>query len=326
MDVLQAWSRRLFHGAGPLEVGAGRMRARIAAATQATPQLVLKVRCAATSWGEVWSHWRYLSADGSRALSDERGQVQLGLTPLRARWLEWRGQAPAPLLGGGLVRPQPGRPARLSLHVMASVPRGHGEEHLGQAVHAWATSRFAGHAWLMAVHRHQAHPHVHMVLHRRTSAGQLLRPSLAQVYCWRDELAQVLREHGLPVQASLAAALASRQPKLALWQARARSLQGPGAPPRVAALRQREDDALRAWMTLGRALVRSPNAADKVLAARVAHFVLRTPAFAQALAQGWRAADPWATCSPPEPGPEPRPGRFVEPEPAPERDLPTHRR
>jgi hypothetical protein len=129
----------------------------------------------------------------------------------------------------------------------------------------------------MALHTHQANPHVHLVVRAESDHGVRLNPRKADLHEWRMEFAPELRERGIAAAASRQAARGVVKNHLNVWQVKA---QGEGRlrnhrcshkDSQVA--RDTRADALRAWNGVAAALAQSGRCEDRNLAKQVLEFV-----------------------------------------------------
>ena len=60
---------------------------------------------------------------------------------------------------------------------------------------------FADHRYVMVLHDHQAHPHVHLSVKAASKQGKRLNPRKADLQRWRETFAERLRERGIDAQA-----------------------------------------------------------------------------------------------------------------------------
>jgi len=160
---------------------------------------------------------------------------------------------------------------------MWSMPAGTDSKKLLGAVQALAARQFAGHKYVMALHTHQANPHVHLLVRAESDIGVRLNPRKADLHEWRMEFAAELRERGVAAAASRQAVRGVVRNYLSIWQIKAQGEgrlrnQRPGHKDSQVA-RDTRADALRAWLGVGRALAQSEKGEDRELARQVLEFV-----------------------------------------------------
>jgi hypothetical protein len=85
---------------------------------------------------------------------------------------------------------------REAFNIMWSMPAGTDSKKLLTAVQALAARRFAGHKYVMALHTHQANPHVHLLVRAESDLGVRLNPRKVDLHEWRMDFAAELRRRG----------------------------------------------------------------------------------------------------------------------------------
>jgi len=170
---------------------------------------------------------------------------------------------------------------REAFNIMWSMPAGTDSKKLLGAVQALAARQFAGHKYVMALHTHQANPHVHLLVRAESDLGVLLNPRKADLHEWRMEFAAELRERGIAAAASRQAARGVVKNYLNIWQVKA---QGEGrlrnqrrSHKDSQVVRDTRADALGAWNGVAAALAQSDKREDRNLARQVLEFVNTMP-------------------------------------------------
>ncbi len=164
---------------------------------------------------------------------------------------------------------------------MWSMPAGTDSGKLLRAVQALAARQFAGHKYVMALHTHQANPHVHLLVRAESDTGVRLNPRKADLHEWRMEFAAELRERGIAAAASHQAARGVVKNYPHIWQVKAQGEarlknHWPGHKGGQVA-RDTRADALRAWSGVAAALAQSDKWEDQALARQVLEFVNAMP-------------------------------------------------
>ena len=277
---LQKWGRMLFASAkpGPRHPGRGVripapdvVRREVRLAVQRAPQVMVKVTGGGRGMGVIRAHMNYIDREGD-GLIDQAGDRHQGREARRELARQWAREG----------TPIPERSDRReAFNIMWSMPAGTDSRKLLAAVQALAARRFAGHKYVMALHTHQANPHVHLLVRAESDTGVRLNPRKADLHEWRMEFAAELRERGIAAAASRQAARGVVKNYLNIWQAKA---QGEGRlrnqPPshkdsQVA--RDTRADALRAWSGVAKALAQSDKWEDRDLAKQALEFVNTMP-------------------------------------------------
>jgi hypothetical protein len=95
------------------------------------------------------------------------------------------------------------RPPKLVHNLVFSMPTGTPPDKLHRAVRKFALEKFgAQHRYALALHTHQGHPHVHMVVKAMSERGERLNIRKATLREWRADFARYLREFGVEANAT----------------------------------------------------------------------------------------------------------------------------
>ena len=198
---LQKWGRMLFGRAkpGPRHPSRGVripapdvVRREVRLAVQRAPQVMVKVTGGGRGMGVIRAHMNYIDREGD-GLIDQAGERHQG-RELARQWA--REGTPIPERSD----------RREAFNIMWSMPAGTDSRKLLGAVQALAARQFAGHKYVMALHTHQANPHVHLLVRAESDTGVRLNPRKADLHEWRMEFAAELRERGIAAAASRQAA------------------------------------------------------------------------------------------------------------------------
>src|SRR6267143_5069890 len=277
---LQMWGRMLFASAKPCPRHPGRgvpiptsdvVRREVRLAVKRAPQVMVKVTGGGRGMAVIRAHMNYIDREGD-GLIDQGGERHEGREARREIARQWAREG----------TPIPERSDRReAFNIMWSMPAGTDSKKLLGAVQALAARQFAGHKYVMALHTHQANPHVHLLVRAESDTGVRLNPRKADLHEWRMEFAAELRQRGIAAAASCQAARGVVKNYLNIWQVKA---QGAGRlrnqPPsqkdgRVA--RDTRADALGAWNGVAAALAQSDKREDRNLARQVLEFVNTMP-------------------------------------------------
>jgi relaxase-like protein len=277
---LQMWGRMLFARAkpGPRHPGRGVriptadvVRREVRLAVKRAPQVMVKVTGGGRGMAVIRAHMKYIDREGD-GLIDQSGERHQGRDARREIARQW----------GREGTPIPERSDRReAFNIMWSMPAGTDSKKLLAAVQALAARRFAGHKYVMALHTHQANPHVHLLVRAESDLGVRLNPRKVDLHEWRMEFAAELRQRGVEAAASRQAARGVVKNYSPIWQVKA---QGEGRlrnerpshkDGQVA--RDTRADALRAWNGVTRALAQSDKWEDRALATQMLEFVNAMP-------------------------------------------------
>ena len=167
-----------------------------------TPEVMVKVTGGGRRVGAVAAHLSYISQHGKLDLETDDGQhvFREGQKELLRSWhLELtRGQYRQP-------RGESGAAAGVKLvhNVTLSMPAPTPPAAVLAAAKAFAREKFgAKHRYAMALHTHQRHPHVHLVVKAEGIDGRRLHIDKAMLREWRQDFARMMREQGIAANAT----------------------------------------------------------------------------------------------------------------------------
>jgi hypothetical protein len=248
---------------------AAAIRGRIAATVRRAPQVMVKVTGGGRGMVAIAAHLRYISKNGRLPIEDDRGVVERGKEALPAIERQWR-------VGGSRIDNHGSR--REAYNIMLSMPRGTDPLIVYRAAREFARIELADHRYVMVLHDHQAHPHVHISMRAESKHGQRLNQRKADLQRWRETLAERLRGLGIEAEASRQAVHGSRHRNERVWErktAKLRELRPAKAEGLPTGTRK---EAVRAWAEIMRALAQSPETSDRELAQSINRYLLRMPA------------------------------------------------
>jgi hypothetical protein len=254
---------------------AAAIRSRIAATVRRAPQVMVKVTGGGRGMAAIAAHLRYISKNGQLPIEDDRGVTERGKEALQAIERQWR-------VGGSMIENRSAR--REAFNIMLSMPRGTDPLAVQHAAREFARIELADHRYVMVLHDHQAHPHVHISVRAESKHGKRLNPRKADLQRWRDTFAERLRARGIDAEATLQAVRGSRHRSERVWERKTATQRQPRtAQPEPLPTGQRRD-ALKAWVEILRALKTSPDTSDRQLAQAIDQYLRRMPAV-QAIAK-----------------------------------------
>src|SRR6267378_3060183 len=277
---LQKWGRMLFARAkpGPRHPSRGvriptsdMVRREVRLVAKRAPQVMVKVTGGGRGMAVIRAHMNYIDREGD-GLIDQGGDRHQGREARREIARQWSREG----------TPIPERSDRReAFNIMWSMPAGTDSKKLLGAVQALAARHFAGHKYVMALHTHQANPHVHVLVRAESDIGVRLNPRKADLHEWRLEFAAELRGRGIAAAASRQAARGVVKNYLNIWQVKAQGEgrlrnQRPSHKDGQVA-RDMRADALRAWAGIARALAQSDKGEDQDLVRQVLEFVDTMP-------------------------------------------------
>jgi hypothetical protein len=284
--VLIQWGERLFYpgnrivkSQSPLlhtaSQRAATIRRRIAATVRRAPQVMVKVTGGGRGMAAIAAHLRYISKNGRLPIEDDRGVTERGKEALHAIERQWQ-------VGGSRIDHH--SPRREAYNIMLSMPRGTDPLAVQQAAREFARIELADHRYVMVLHDHQAHPHVHISVRAESKHGKRLNPRKADLQRWRETFAERLRGLGIEAEASRQAVRGSRHRNERVWERKTTPQREPRATQPEPLPTGRRADAVKAWVQIMRALKASPDASDRKLAQSVEQYLWRMPAI-QAIAR-----------------------------------------
>jgi hypothetical protein len=283
--VLIQWGERLFYPGNRIVRSqtarltaahrAAAIRRRIAATVRRAPQVMVKVTGGGRGMAAIAAHFRYISKNGRLPIEDDRGVTERGKDALHAIERQWR-------VGGSLIESH--SPRREAFNIMLSMPRGTDPLAVQRAAREFAKIELADHRYVMVLHDHQAHPHVHISVRAESKHGERLNPRKADLQRWRETFAEQLREQGIEAEASPQAVRGSRHRNERVWERKTARTREPSRSPPEGLPTGRRRQALHAWAEIMKALAASPEMADRQLAQSINRYLLAMPAV-QAIAK-----------------------------------------
>jgi hypothetical protein len=166
------------------------------------PEVMVKVTGGGRGLGAVAAHLSYISQHGKLDLETDDGQkvAEAAQKELLGSWhLELSpGQYRHPR-GEGLEMPG----IKLVHNITFSMPAPTPPEAVLAATKAFAREKFGlQHRYVMALHTHQQHPHVHLVVKAEGTDGRRLHIDKAMLREWRQDFAQEMRKQGIAANAT----------------------------------------------------------------------------------------------------------------------------
>jgi hypothetical protein len=244
------------------------IRRRIEATLRRAPQVMIKVTGGGRGMKAIAAHFRYISKNGRLEIEDDRGVVEQGRDVLKDIERQWQ-------YGGAYIDDVGHR--RDAFNIVLSMPKGTDPQIILKAVGEFAKIEFADHRYVMVLHTHQAHPHVHLSVKAESKFGERLNPRKADLHRWRETFAERLREWGIDAEATRQTTRGAVRNCPDLWRRRAAE-EGRERRPRPerkmgAAVIASRTSAGKAWAIIADALHSSPDANDKRLALDIERFV-----------------------------------------------------
>jgi hypothetical protein len=174
--------------------------------------------------------------------------------------------------GGSLIDEVSDR--REAFHIMLWMPRGGADApFVLRAAREFAQDELRGHKYVMVLHDHQAHPHVHISVRAEANNGTRLNPRKADLHRWREVFAEKLRGYGIDAEAARQVTRGVTCNYDPIWPVKAQeagrlAIHRPGIKTGKAALGSRQT-AATSWRQIASALSVSALAGDRDLAAAI---------------------------------------------------------
>ena len=177
--------------------------ASIARTARRVPEVMIKVSGGARTLRGVGAHFDYIGREGLGQIETDMGERLNERGFENDLMLDWD-------LDLDILRRHTDRavafgrkPPKLVHNLIFSMPKGTSADKLEAAVRAFALDRFAlQHRYAMALHTHQGHPHVHLVVKAVSEQGVRLNIRKATLREWREQFAAHLRERGIAANAT----------------------------------------------------------------------------------------------------------------------------
>ena len=166
-----------------------------------TPEVMLKVTGGGNKVGAVAAHLSYISQKGELELETDEG-LRVSKEGQKALLKDWHLE----LSSGQYRQPDPSGSARalkLVHSIVLSMPAPAAPDKVLAAAKSFAREKFAlKHQYAMALHTHQQHPHVHLVVKAEDYHGHRLHIDKALLREWRQDFARMMRDQGIAANAT----------------------------------------------------------------------------------------------------------------------------
>jgi hypothetical protein len=173
------------------------------------PEVMVKVTGGGRKPGAVADHLSYISQEGELELETDEG-LRVSGGGHKELLRDWHLE-----LSAGQYRPPPRStktPARgikplrgikLAHNIVLSMPAPTPPDKVLAAAKVFAREKFgAKHRYAMALHTHQQHPHVHLVVKAEGLDGRRLHIDKAMLREWRADFARMMRDQGIAANAT----------------------------------------------------------------------------------------------------------------------------
>jgi hypothetical protein len=215
----------------------------------------------------IVAHFRYISKNGRLEIEDDQGTVSHGRDAVNELADDWR-------YGGSLI-PE-ASPRREAFNIILSMPRGVDPSIVQRAAREFAQTELDDHKYVMVLHDHQAHPHVHLSVRAESKSGRRLNPRKADLHRWRETFAEKLRGWGIDAEATRQPTRGVARHYESIWRVKANAdgrLRVPRAKERQGhAVQRSRSESLEAWQQVATALSRSSEPRDRALGTSVTRY------------------------------------------------------
>jgi hypothetical protein len=185
---------------------------------------MVKVTGGGRNRGAVAAHFAYISAHGELEIETDEGE-RVSKSGQKALLKDWHLE-----LSAGQYRERgterTARGVKLVHNIVLSMPSPTPSDKVLAAAKTFAREKFAlNHRYAMALHTHQEHPHVHLVVKAEGLDGRRLHIDKALLREWRQDFARTMRDQGIAANATPRAVRGQsrRAPRDAAFRAKRRS-------------------------------------------------------------------------------------------------------
>jgi hypothetical protein len=167
-----------------------------------TPEVMVKVTGGAKTIRAAVAHLSYISQEGEIELETDEGER---VTPEGQKELlkDWHLELSAGQYRNSGGRKGSRRGVKLVHNIVLSMPAPTAPDRVLAAAKAFAREKFAlKHRYVMALHTHQQHPHVHLAVKAEDEDGRRLHIDKTMLREWRSDFAQMMRDQGIAANAT----------------------------------------------------------------------------------------------------------------------------
>jgi hypothetical protein len=166
-----------------------------------TAEVMVKVTGGGRNRGAVAAHFAYISGNGELEIETDEGE-RVSMDGQKALLKDWHLE-----LSAGQYRERrterAARGVKLVHNIVLSMPSPTPPDKVLAAAKTFAREKFAAnHRYAMALHTHQQHPHVHLVVKAEGVDGRRLHIDKALLREWRQDFARMMRDQGIAANAT----------------------------------------------------------------------------------------------------------------------------
>jgi hypothetical protein len=197
----------LFSAGRPAPHGSGCFTAaqieQIRRTVRRAPEVMVKVTGGGQTVGAVRAHVSYISQHGELEIETDEGQ-RVAHDAQKALVKDWHLELSAGQYRAPRGQQNTRRTVKLVHNVVLSMPAPTPPEKVLAAAKTFAREKFGlKHRYAMALHTHQQHPHVHLVVKAESEDGRRrLHIDKAMLREWRQDFARMMRDQGIAANAT----------------------------------------------------------------------------------------------------------------------------
>jgi Relaxase/Mobilisation nuclease domain len=189
--------------AGPTERLSLAQLEQIRRTVRRVPEVMVKVTGGGRSIRAVVAHLDYIGHHGEAELESDRGEI-VSKDEEKEFLRPWHLELSSGQYRSKGIAQSVASRIKLVHNIVLGMPAGTPAEKVLAAAKAFAREKFgAQHRYVMALHTHQQHPHVHLVVkaEREDGCGRL-HIDKAMLRDWRQDFARMMREQGIAANAT----------------------------------------------------------------------------------------------------------------------------
>lgn len=164
-----------------------------------TPEVMVKVTGGGRKLAAVVAHVSYISDKGKLEIETDQGE-RVSKAEQKDLLKDWHLELSAGQYG---EHRKSSRQIKLVHNIVLSMPYPTPPQKVLAAAKNFAREKFAlQHRYVMALHTHQEHPHVHLVVKAEGEEGRRLHIDKALLREWREDFARMMRAQGVAANAT----------------------------------------------------------------------------------------------------------------------------
>lgn len=166
------------------------------------PEVMVKVTGGGTHRKGVAAHLSYLSRKGQLEIETDEGE-RIGKKGQPTLLRDWHLELSPGQYRKAKEGEPPPRAVKLTFNIVLSMPKPTPPEKVLAAARAFAREKFGvKHRYVMVLHTHQEHPHVHVLVKAEGHDGRRLHIDKPMLREWREDFARLMRAQGVTANAT----------------------------------------------------------------------------------------------------------------------------